>query len=492
MSADQGTSGSLRAGSIGLVGVVFFVVATVAPMSGSVGALPLAFGLGAGAGTAGAFVIVAIVLILFAVGYMAMSHHMATAGGFYVYIGEGLGLRAARAAGYLALLAYNAFQVAIWGTFGYFFNSMTNEAFGWNVPWLVPVLIGIAIVGILGYFEINISAKILGVAVVLEILVILVLNVAIFAQGGAHGLTLEPFSPHALLRDDPAVGLMFCFLLFIGFEATAIYGEEARDPYRTIPRAAIIAVLLIAIFYIFTSWAVAVGWGVDAVRQQALTDPGNFVFSLGHTYVGGFEVTLMKILFLTSTFATNQGFHNAIARYQFSLAREGWAPSVLGRTHPRYDSPYIGSYVQTAVAAVTVLCFWLAGADPYTEMFTWLIALGALGLIVLMATVSVSAIVFFRRYRVDGRVWVTVIAPALAAIGLALETVLLLRNWNLQTGATGGPVSYLPVLLVIPVAIGLLWPVGGRPPSWLVRDGQGAVTERGGRVATAAQGGSDA
>ncbi len=480
MSAEQSTSGSLRAGSIGLAGVVFFVIATVAPMSGSVGALPLAFGLGAGAGTAGAFVIVAIVLVLFAIGYMAMSRHLATAGGFYVYIGEGLGLRAARAAGYLALFAYNAFQVAIWGTFGYFFNSVTHEAFGWNVPWPVSVLGGILIVGMLGYFEINISAKILGVAVILEVLVILVLNVAILGKGGAHGLTLEPFSLNAVLRDDPAVGLMFCFLLFIGFEATAIYGEEARDPYRTIPRAAIIAVLLIAVFYVFTSWALAVGYGVDAVRQQALTDPGNFVFSLGHTYVGGVEVNLMKILFLTSTFATNQGFHNAIARYQFSLARDGWAPAILGRTHPRYASPYVGSFVQTGVAVVTVLCFYVAGADPYTQMFTWLIALGGLGLIVLMATVSVSTIVFFRRYRVDGRAWVTTIAPVLAAIGLVLEIVLLLRNWNLQTGATGGPVSFLPVLLLLPVAVGYLWPAGARPAAWLVRDRQGAVTQRGG------------
>ena len=248
-------AGQLRAGSIGLLGVLFFVIATVAPMSGTIGALPVTFGLGTGGGTPGAFILVAIVLALFAVGYTAMSRHMATAGGFYVYIGEGLGLRAARAAGYLALFSYNIFQVAIWGTFGFFFNVFTAEWFGWDVSWVLFVLAGIVLVGVLGYFEISVSAKILGVAVVLEVLAILVMAFAITFQGGVSGLTLEPFDPGVVTRDNLGIGLMFCFLLFIGFEATAIYGEEARDPRRTIPRAAMIAVAIIAAFYVFVSWA---------------------------------------------------------------------------------------------------------------------------------------------------------------------------------------------------------------------------------------------
>ncbi|HWM12295.1 MAG TPA: APC family permease, partial [Solirubrobacteraceae bacterium] len=352
---------ALRAGSIGLVGVIFFVIATVAPMSGTIGALPVAFGLGTGAGTPGAFVLVAVVLILFAVGYTAMSRHMATAGGFYVYIGEGLGLRAARASGYLALFAYNIFQVAIWGTFGYFFNAFTAAWFGWDVSWIVWVLAGIVLVGALGYFEINLSAKLLGIAVVTEVLVLLVLAFAITFQGGADGLSLEPFTPSAITENNLGVGLMFCFLLFIGFEATAIYGEEARDPRRTIPRAAMLAVLLIAAFYIFMSWALTMAYGVDDVGEAAINDLGNFVFNAGREYVGSAQVTAMEILFLVSTLATVQGFHNAIARYQFSLSRDGWAPPALGRTHPVHDSPYLASFLQTGIAAVVVLGFYIAG-----------------------------------------------------------------------------------------------------------------------------------
>jgi amino acid transporter len=460
---------ALRAGSIGLVGVIFFVIATVAPMSGTIGALPVAFGLGTGAGTPGAFVLVAVVLILFAVGYTAMSRHMATAGGFYVYIGEGLGLRAARAAGYLALFAYNVFQVAIWGTFGFFFNAFTGEWFGWDVSWIIWVLGGIALVGVLGYFEIDLSAKLLGAAVLTETLVLLVLGFAITFQGGADGLSLEPFAPSTVTADNLGVGLMFCFLLFIGFEATAIYGEEARDPRRTIPRAAMFAVLLIAAFYIFISWSLTMAYGVDDVGGIAINDLGNFVFNAAHEYVGQGLVTAMEILFLVSTLATVQGFHNAIARYTFSLSRDGWAPPGLGRTHPVHDSPHFASFVQTGIAAVVVLGFFIAGKDPYLEMFTWLIALGGLGLMVLMTATSVAAFAFFRRHRLETAAWTTVVAPLLAAAGLITAVVLLVAHWDVQTGATGGVVAYLPLLLLIPLAIGAAWPPGQRPRSWVVR-----------------------
>lgn len=454
---------TLRPNSIGLAAIVFLIIATVAPMSGTIGALPLAFGLGTGSGTATAFAIVAVVLILFTVGYMAMSRHIQSAGGFYVYIGKGLGLRMGRAAGYVAFFSYNVFQIAIWGTFGFFCNIFTAEYFGFELPWIIWVLAGIAVMGILGYFDIDVSAKVLGVAVVLEVAIILAMNFAIAFQGGAKGLSLEPFSVGAFLEGTPAIGLMFAFLLFIGFEATAIYAEEAREPRKTIPRAAIVAVLIIAAFYMFTSWSLAMAWGVDDAAAVALEDPGNFVFGAAAAYLGEWSVAVMLILFIVSTFATNLGFHNAIARYQFSLARDGWAPSALERVHPRHRSPYIASMVQTAIAAVVVLIFFFAGAHPYYDMFTWLISLGGLGLISLMAITSAAVIAYFLRTRRETNPWVTIVAPALAALALAAEAVLLVANWGLQTMDAGGLVPYLPWLLLIAALIGFLWKKARRP-----------------------------
>lgn len=456
---------TLRPGSIGLAAIVFLIIATVAPMSGTIGALPLAFGLGTGSGTAAAFAVVAVVLILFTVGYMAMSRHIQSAGGFYVYIGKGLGLRMGRAAGYVAFFSYNVFQVAIWGTFGFFCNIFTADYFGFELPWILWVLAGILAMGILGYLDIDVSAKVLGVAVLLEVAIILAMNVAILVQGGSEGLSLAPFSIGEFLAGNPAIGLMFALNLFIGFEATAIYAEEAREPRKTIPRAAIVAVLFIAVFYMFTSWSLAMAWGVENAAAVALEDPGYFIFGAATAYLGEWSVAVMLVLFIVSTFATNLGFHNAIARYQFSLARDGWAPRSVGRIHPKHRSPYIGSVAQTTIAAIMVLAFYLSGAHPYYDMFTWLISLGALGLIALMAVTSVAVIAYFLRTRKERNPWVTVIAPVLAAIALAAEVFLLVANWGLQTMDAGGLVPYLPWLLLIAAVIGFAWKRGPKP-SW--------------------------
>lgn len=454
---------TLRPGSIGLAAIVFLIIATVAPMSGTIGALPLAFGLGTGSGTAGAFAVVAVVLILFTVGYMAMSRHIQSAGGFYVYIGKGLGMRMGRAAGYVAFFSYNVFQVAIWGTFGFFCNIFTADYFGFELPWIVWVLGGIIVMGVLGYLDIDVSAKVLGVAVVLEVAIILAMNFAILFQGGSDGLNLAPFSIGEFLNGNPGIGLMFALNLFIGFEATAIYAEDAREPRKTIPRAAITAVLFIAAFYMFTSWALAMAWGVENAAGVALEDPGYFIFGAAAAYLGEWSVAVMLVLFIVSTFATNLGFHNAIARYQFSLARDRWAPEPLGRIHPKHRSPYIGSVVQTAIAAILVLAFYVAGAHPYYDMFTWLISLGALGLIALMAVTSVAVIAYFLRTRKERNPWVTIIAPALAALALFAEVFLLVASWGLQTMDAGGLVPYLPLLLLAAALIGFLWKPGVRP-----------------------------
>lgn len=466
MAAELKDQSRLRPNSLGTWGIVFLIIATVAPLGGAISALPLTFGLGTGGGTPLAFVVVGVVLIIFTFGYIAMSRHISSAGGFYVYIGNGLGMRAARAAGYIAFVSYNVFQIALWGVFGFFGNVFLRMTFNIEIPWIIWVFAGIALMGVLGYFDIGVSAKVLGVAVVLEIAVIMAMNISILAQGGAEGINLQSFTLGEFTARTPAFGLMFVLLLFIGFEATAIYSEEAREPRKTIPRAAIASVIVIASFYIITSWSVALAWGVSEAGDIALADLGDFVVGAAAHYMGEWIVVIMMILFVISTFATNLGFHNAIARYQFALARDQWFPAVLAKVHPRHRSPFVASFVQTIIAAVVTLAFFIGGADPYEEMFVWLIALGGLGLIGLMALTSIAVVVFFIRTQLETGVWSTRIAPVIAAVALTAEVVMLVVNWDVQTNEGQGVVAYLPWLLVIAGVIGLI-PTPTSRPDWL-------------------------
>ncbi|GCD91197.1 APC family permease [Nocardioides sp. LS1] len=463
VDADQNNSDttqrSLRAGSLGVVGIAFFVIASIGPMSAVVGGVPLAFAVGPGAGVPALFVLTGLLLLLFAVGFVTMSHRIVSAGGFYEYVGAAFGVRAKRAAGYLALLSYYAVVIALWALLAVTLSGFVVEFGGPEVSWVYYMLAGLLIVGFLGYRDVNVSARVLGVLTIAEVVIILVLNAAVIFQGGAEGLSATPFEPSRALDGNVGAGLLFCVAVFLGFEGTAIYSEEARDPKRTIPIATYVCVGLISAFYILTTWTLVMAFGIDNVQGAAQQDPAGFVFSAGAQYIGNSFVDAMKVLFVTSTFAACLGMHNAIARYQFSLARERMLPEALSETHPVWKSPTKSSVVQTIIGLGVTVLAWATGQDPIHIVFALLLAVGTLGVIVIWVFTSAAIVKYFQVEEHDEHVFKTLIAPAISGVGLAWVVVLLIKNWDLQTGMPDSWASYLPLTIVAVLALGFLLPV---------------------------------
>ena len=135
----QEHSTALRAGSIGVLGILFFVLAALAPLTGIVGAAPLAAALGNGAGAPGAYLVVGIVIVVFAVGFVAMSRKVQTNGAFYAYVTAAFGRKVGAGAAWLALLAYSTVQAAMYGLYGAAFSGLLASA-GATVPWWLLAL----------------------------------------------------------------------------------------------------------------------------------------------------------------------------------------------------------------------------------------------------------------------------------------------------------------------------------------------------------------
>ncbi|WP_250445124.1 APC family permease [Actinotalea sp. C106] len=441
-------SSGLR-GTIGVVGIVFLVVAAAAPLTAIGGALPVMLAIGNGAGSPTAYLVVAVVLLVFSVGYAAMSRHVVDAGAFYAYVTRGLGVPVGLGAGGLALLTYTAVLAAVYGLAGATAQGLVLQLGGPELPWWVWSFVLMAAVGTLGYRNVDVGAKVLGVVLTLEIGVIAVVAVAVIAQGGADGLDLVPFTPTAFFSGAPGISVMFAVASFIGFEATAIYAEEAREPRRTVPIATYTAVLLIGGFYAIASWAFVQAFGSGDVVAAALADP-DLIFTATAAYVHPVLADVMIVLLLSSLFAALLAFHNAISRYLFSLSRRGVMPAALHRTHPRHGSPYVGSLAQTGSAVVVVGAFAVAGADPVLQLFTWMSGLATVSVLLLMALTSVSVIAFFARRDVDRRVWHTRVAPALGTVGLLGLLGLVLANFTTLIDGSGALAAVL--LLVIAVA----------------------------------------
>ncbi|MBY4214123.1 APC family permease [Rhodococcus fascians] len=443
-------------GSIGVVGIVFLVIAAAAPLTAIGGALPIMIATGNGAGAPMAYIVAAVVLLVFSVGYAAMSSHMTDTGAFYAYVGKGLGESVGLGAAGLALLTYTAIQAGIYGLAASTLQGLVVSYGGPDLPWWLWALVLIGIVSVLGYRSIDLGAKVLGVLLVLEIGIVLALSVAVFAQGGADGIDAQSFTPDAFLSGSPGIALMFAIASFIGFEATAIYGEEAKDPKRTVPIATYAAVIVIGAVYAVSSWAVVLAFGSNSVGDAAAADPAGLTFAAAAQFLGATWSDIIQIMLVTSLFAALLAFHNAISRYVFALARRGAAPKALARTHARHGSPHVGSIFQTLSAVLVVGVFALAGADPILQLFTWMSGLATVSILVLMILTGVAIYTFFTRTRVDSRTSHTKIAPVLGTLGLLVVLGLVLDNFTLLIGGSSTIAAILLLIVVGFFVAGLL------------------------------------
>lgn len=448
----------LRSNSLGLLAVTFMVISAAAPLTGVAGAVPIAFLIGNGTGVPATFLFMTLVMLAFSVGYVAMSRHVKNAGAFYAYAARGLGGTWGGATAFTALVAYNAMQFGLIGLLGGIAAGVFGS-FGLVLPWWVWSLLAIALVGVLGYRQVDLSARVMMVLVALEYLVVFIVDFAILGKGGAGGLALNIFDTGAIFSGSMTAAILFCLGSFIGFEATTIYAEEARDPDRTIPRATYLSVLMIGLFFVFTTWLMIVAVGADNLLPTigGLADPTEYFFVLADQYVGGPVPPIAGILLVSSLFAALSAFHNYIARYSYVAGREGLLPAVFGQTHDRHQSPHIGSVVQTVGALVVLAIFAGLGLDPILNMFTWISQIGTLGVLGMMTVTSVAVIVFFGKGAAGASPLKTLILPGVSGLIMAALFVYIFLNFGDLTGTTGGALGIiLPSLIPLAALVGML------------------------------------
>ncbi|MGY1813373.1 APC family permease [Blastococcus sp. SYSU D00820] len=470
----------LRRGAVGVVGILFFVLSAQAPLTGIGGALPLAVALGNGAGAPAAYLVVGVVIAVFAVGFIAMGRHVTEEGAFYAYVGRGLGRRLGTGSAVVAMWSYNTIQACMYGLYGVIVSFLADTHLGFAPPWWACALVTMALVQVLGSLDIDLGAKFLGVLVAAEMAILLAFAlVTLVTGGGPEGLTpAASFSPSALLAGAPGIAITFGIASMFGFESTAIYSAEAKDPARTVPRATYLAVAIISLFFAFVAWMVVSAYGAGQVvgAAGAALESGDstvLLFDAIADALGPWAAEVGGVLLATSLLAGILAFHNASNRYVHSLGETGAFPSVVARTN-RQGAPFVASALQTALALALVMPFAVLGLDPVLTLFSWGGGVAVLGLMVLYLLTSVSVIVFFRRTRVDTRPWQTLVAPALATVLITALTALVLSNFTLLIGGSLG--TAVPLALSVPAA--LLLGTALSPSRWTAAPGTSSTTDR--------------
>ncbi|MFI1996841.1 APC family permease [Actinoplanes sp. NPDC020271] len=462
--ATSSVAQALAANRLGVSPVVFMVMAAAAPLTVIAGGATTGWAVTGVIGIPVGYIAVALVLAIFSVGYVAMSRKVINSGAFYTYVTHGLGRPAGVGASFIAVLAYNAMQIGLYGGFGKVTADFVDAHTSWSTPWWLWAFIGWAVVGMLGVLRIDLNGKILGALLIGEIAVALVLaGVHITHPAGGHiNLTaLSAISPSQLLTAGIGAVLVTAITGFVGFEGTAVFSEESKDPQKTVARATYIALAIIGVLYSLCALAMTIAVGPDKIVAAATEHGTELIFDLAAPYVPSSVLILGHLLFITSLFAALLSFHNTVARYFFALGREGVLPRMLARTSVRSRSPKVASITQTVIAAVVLFVYAYAGWDPMINLFFWITVTGGLGVLVLMLATSIAVVGYFLRPANRDGVGVGrgLLAPEVATAALGWILVVTLQQFHILLGVdAASPWRYIfPGAFAVAGLLGVLW-----------------------------------
>ena len=460
----------LAHGALGMRQVLFCSVTGAAPIAAMLFNTPVAV-LGVGWAVPAAFILATIVLTIFSVGYIEMAKKVSSAGGFYSFISHGFGNVIGMGTALLMAGAYLVFASAVTGVTSYFANASINAWFGVDIPVWVFLFGTIILMSLLTFFHIEITARILGIALVCEFLALIVFGLlTVFLHVGPDGLALDSLNP-LNLRDGTSnlailgagatgIGLFAAFWSWTGFEMAPNYAEEAKEPKKVMAPAMYTAVLGLGAVFVFITWIYVVGAGkqgaIDLVNAQFAGEVGSAYYPLTDKAlnIGGvYPLTfIFELLIVTGSFACQSAFFNTACRYVFSMGREGVLPSAFGKTHPKHKSTHVAGVVCGIFVFVYVGAFFLydsTALGALTKLGTWSPLLGVSAILAIQSVVSIAILLYFAR--IKELHWLkTVICPILAFVTQAYAVYLLIDNRETLAASN---VPFIQYLWVWPLAV---------------------------------------
>lgn len=324
-----------------------------------------------------AFAFAALPAVLAALAYGALASAMPRAGGSYLYASRGL-------SPYLGFIAsfsqWFGLSIVI-GVIAYVIVPFLRDiavaleadalAVALETGW---IRVGLALVMVWGFVFVNVRGlKSYARTLVPMMFLMFALGAIVLVTGLLFDA--DDFAAALMARDDrvlgpePAVafdGTVFLsaaalmFASFIGFDAIAQAGGEARRPGRALPLAILLAIGTVAVFYFLFTLAVyqVVPWWFVAGEAQArdITAPGLLAYVLpagiGIAILAGAAIALINDL---------PAMLLAVSRLVFAWAEDGIFPERLATVHERFHSPWLALVLSGVIASIGVLGSHFAG-----------------------------------------------------------------------------------------------------------------------------------
>jgi amino acid transporter len=438
----------LRRNSLGLPELIFQGVTHIAPATNMVFTYPI-IALKAGPDMPLAFLLSTIVCYFIGSTVAQFSRYMPSSGGYYSFATRGLGTRI----GFMATWSYLVYDLlggaGSTGFLGYLISDMLRTGFQVNVPWWLIAIVTFVAIWVLTHYGVKLSARITALLGGLELLIMLALAVTFLIHPGPGSSYVAPLDPKLSPHHYGGIlaGMVFSILALSGFEGAAPLAQESRRASTFVGQAVILSLVATGVFYVFTSYASAIGWGTGDMAAFA-THPNPF-YALGHA-LWGVGWWLVVFALINSAIGVGLATTNSASRVMYTMGRAGTLPTSFGRVHPVHQTPTVAiAYVQI-IGIVAVLLVGVLLRPEY--IFGLLETIATLAVIVIYIVANLALTSYIRReHRDNFSIWHHVVSPwigTLALLPVLFVTVYPVPAW---------PYSIAPYFFVVSLIAGFAY-----------------------------------
>lgn len=445
-------SQKLKSNCLGFVEILAQAIALISPTMTAALIIPVMYG-NTGDYSWLSYAVGTVMLLFVAFNLNQFAKRSTAAGSMYAYISRGLGLKAGAIGGWALIWAYLGISMAGVTGFTVFAGKLLAMA-GINAPPIALFATCVAAAWFCAWKNVRLSAILMLVLEGVSVAMILVLC-AIVLGHQSMVVDTSQFQLAKLPIGSLGLGVVVAIFSLVGFECATAFGDEAKNPLRTIPRAVSLSLIITGLFFVFVTYTMVLGVRGYSTTLDKIDAPLTVLATLYHAPV---FIVPLELGAMVSFFALCLSCINAGGRVIYAMGRHGVLPSATANAHVVNETPHIAVTVMAAIAFLVPTAMNLSHVATL-DLFNYVGTMAAFGFVVAYFLVTLAAPAYLKAL---GQLRAHHVAMCGAGILL-----LLIPAVGSVYPLPSAPVLYFPYVFLAYMAAGIVWILAfyGRRPA---------------------------
>lgn len=414
-SSPQSPDTQLDIGALSFVEVLMQGVTHIAPAFGLFFSMQFIASL-AGVTAPLGYAVGATIMVFIAASLGSMAKHIPSAGGYFTYVSRAVGPRVGFFISWLYVLYSPITAGLVFGIVGVISNGYFEAEYGFAIAWYWWVLVGLVFCAIVSHRGIKIAGRLLLITGIAEMAILFALALSGLASPGKGGLNFESFNPaNSLSGNGFYLAIVFSIVAYTGWESIGPLAEETANPRRAVPKAMVLSIVVMALYWCIVSWGILIGWGTDNIVGFGSSET-NPILSVGSDLWGSASILILVALW-NSALAVGLALFNVTTRMWFGMAKSGVLPQQLTRLHPKYKTPtYTIAITLVINILVAIVLGAILGADQAFFFYSYFLSFA---LVFIYGAGNLAVFMFFRKeQRAEFNPFLHTVVPVVTTVAL--------------------------------------------------------------------------